>query len=256
MKKYLYSLRSDLLFTEPVRNHTFVLRATPMVDPSQEPMRTNISSVPQCDMASYRDAFGNTVHQGYLAELHDSFVFCSTGEVVVDKSKRDATPPAPYYYQPTKLTEVCGGLKEFVDGIEVYEHPQRTSEELIEKLSDSYRYEKGQTNTATTASQAWEIGAGVCQDYTHIAIAALRHKGIACRYVAGLLKGEGASHAWIEVYDGRSWVGLDPTHKRVCDESYMKISHGPDFSECALERGIFLGDGQQEMFSKCALLEI
>ncbi|MCD8338797.1 MAG: transglutaminase family protein, partial [Burkholderiales bacterium] len=252
----LYSLRSELAFTEPVNNHTFVLRVTPMVEPSQQTLRITLTSEPECKLASYIDAFGNTVHEGYLEESHSAFIFNSTGEVLVDSTKKDTTPPAPYYYMPTKLTEVCGGLQEFVDGVEVFDRPQKTTEEMIGKLGDTFHYEKGHTTTATSATQAWEIGAGVCQDFTHIAIATLRHKGIPCRYVAGLLVGEGASHAWVEVFDGKEWVAFDPTHRRVCDETYMKISHGPDFSECALERGVFMGNGKQEMTSKCALLEI
>lgn len=43
MKKFLYSLRADLLFSEPVSNHTFVLRSVPLSEPGQEPMRISLT---------------------------------------------------------------------------------------------------------------------------------------------------------------------------------------------------------------------
>lgn len=82
--------------------------------------------------------------------------------------------------------------------------------------------------------------AGVCQDFAHILLAFLRAQNVICRYVAGLTTGEGASHAWVEVFDGETWIGVDPTHQRFCDDNYVKISQGPDFSFCALERGVFM----------------
>ncbi len=256
MKKYLYSLRSDLLFSSPVKSHSFVLRTMPMVEAGQEPMRTSVTCNPACELAPYRDAFGNTVHQGYIEDPHESFVFCSTGEVLIDKTKVLIDEPAPYYYLPSGLTKLSGGLEEFANEVKSFDSPRKTAEELLTQIAANLRYEKGQTTTATTASEAWTLGCGVCQDFTHIMIAVLRSKGIACRYVAGLVVGQGASHAWLEFFDGKCWVGIDPTHSCLCDEKYMKISHGPDFSECSLERGVFLGDGKQTMNSMCALIEI
>lgn len=46
MKKFLYSLRADLLFSEPVSNHTFVLRSVPLSEPGQEPMRISLTCQP------------------------------------------------------------------------------------------------------------------------------------------------------------------------------------------------------------------
>ncbi len=256
MRKFLYSLRTDLIFSEPVKNHVFVLRGVPLVEPGQEPMRTSMTCVPNCQLAAYKDAFGNTVHQGYLEEPHNSFSFCSTGEVLIDRTKRDSTPPAPYYFLPSTMTKLSGGLKEFSDGANVSGTPSAVAETLLSMLIADFRYTKGVTTTGTTASEAWEIGGGVCQDFTHIMIALLRERGIAARYVAGLLHGEGASHAWLEYHDGNAWVGLDPTHSCEVNDTYMKISHGPDFVSCPLERGVFLGNGEQVMSSKCALIEI
>ena len=124
------------------------------------------------------------------------------------------------------------------------------------KIGTDFRYQKGVTTTVTAAHEAWELGAGVCQDFAHILLAFLRAQNVICRYVAGLTTGEGASHAWVEVFDGETWIGVDPTHQRFCDDNYVKISQGPDFSFCALERGVFMGAADQSMSAKCKLVEI
>ena len=53
-------------------------------------------------------------------------------------------------------------------------------------------------------------------------------------------------NAWTEVWDGQFWHGLDPTHNRLADERYIKLSHGRDFMDAAVDRGCFLGKAGQE----------
>lgn len=57
--------------------------------------------------------------------------------------------------------------------------------------------------------------------------------------------GEGASHAWIEIYADGRWTALDPTHDRLVTDDYIKISHGRDYEDCAVERGVFKGNALQ-----------
>lgn len=92
------------------------------------------------------------------------------------------------------------------------------------------------------------MGCGVCQDYAHILTALCRAAGIAARYAAGMMTGEGASHAWTEVWDGQFWHGLDPTHNCLVDERYIKLSHGRDFMDAAVDRGCFLGTASSRQF--------
>ena len=39
----------------------------------------------------------------------------------------------------------------------------------------------------STAREVWELGRGVCQDYSHVALGALRSIGLPARYVSGYL---------------------------------------------------------------------
>lgn len=256
MKKFLYSIKTDLIFSEPVKDHTFVLRATPLVEPGQESLRSSLACQPDCRLAQGSDAYGNTVFQGYIQAPHTSFSFSSTGEVSIDSQRHSKTEPAPYYAKPTELTKLKGTLLEYFEQNRVSGCPDKIADHWLELISKDFRYKKGVTNVATTASEAWALEEGVCQDYSQILLALLRGDGILCRYVAGLLTGEGATHSWVEFYNGNSWVGIDPTHHRHCNEEYMKISQGLDFSECALERGVFRGNATQTMYTKANLIEI
>jgi transglutaminase-like putative cysteine protease len=108
------------------------------------------------------------------------------------------------------------------------------------------RYTKGVTTVATTAAEAYALGAGVCQDFAHVMIAVLRAHGIPARYVSGHLLGEGATHAWVEALlpdPGRSPAfvahAFDPTHGRLAGLSYLTVATGRDYGDVAPTSGWF-----------------
>ena len=68
---------------------------------------------------------------------------------------------------------------------------------------------------------------------------------IPARYVNGFIEGEGATHAWVEVYDDGAWWGIDPTHNRPIEWGYIKLSHGRDAEDCPVNRGVFTGAASQ-----------
>lgn len=70
-------------------------------------------------------------------------------------------------------------------------------------------------------------------------LAVCRHLHIPARYVAGMLLGEGATHAWAEVFFNGSWHAYDPTNNRIADETYIILSKGRDYSDCIIDKGIF-----------------
>jgi len=116
----------------------------------------------------------------------------------------------------------------------------------MELLNRHFIYKSGSTSITTTAETALRQGCGVCQDYAHILIALCRQQGIPARYVAGFMIGEGVTHAWIEIYAAGKWLAIDPTHNRIVDELYIKLSSGRDFGDCIIDRGIFRGIAKQQ----------
>lgn len=116
---------------------------------------------------------------------------------------------------------------------------------LMNDLYSRFVYEPGITTTRTTASAALAGGRGVCQDYAHILISLMRLQGVPARYTAGMMIGEGASHAWVEVWHDGAWIGMDPTNNQMVDDTYIKLTHGRDFEDGTLDRGCFLGFASQ-----------
>lgn len=118
---------------------------------------------------------------------------------------------------------------------------------VMHRLHADLTYQKAATDVTTTAEQAMERGAGVCQDYAQIFLALLRLSGIPARYVTGMLEGEGQSHAWAEIALGGYWYGLDPTNDCAAADSHVKIGSGRDFLDCRISQGVFRGAAHQEL---------
>ena len=107
--------------------------------------------------------------------------------------------------------------------------------ELNTRLHDAIKYVPKSTRVDSPIDEALESREGVCQDFSHIMIALVRHMGIPCRYVSGYLhhrdqdhvrSAESATHAWVDAFlPHLGWVGFDPTNDLLARE----IS----YSDCA-----------------------
>jgi transglutaminase-like putative cysteine protease len=100
----------------------------------------------------------------------------------------------------------------------------------------------------------FEGKAGVCQDFAHVMVAALRAHGLAAGYVSGYirtvhskeetaLRGSDASHAWVALWCGAEagWVHLDPTNDLIASQDHVVVAWGRDFSDVSPLRGVILG---------------
>ncbi len=117
-------------------------------------------------------------------------------------------------------------------------------------------YTPGVTNIYTDAINAFALKKGVCQDYTHIMLSMLKYRGIPSRYVAGMMVGEGATHAWVEVFYKGFWVGVDPTNDRIVNEDYFKLAHGRDYNDCIIDKGVFTGNCNQKQKVRVRVKEL
>lgn len=128
--------------------------------------------------------------------------------------------------------------------------------ELNSRIHRDFTYDAQATTVTTSVEEAFELRRGVCQDFTHLAIAGLRGLGLAARYVSGYLRtrpadgrrplvGADASHAWLSVYLGPAgWVDLDPTNDLIPDVEHITVAWGRDYGDVPPLRGVFVGGGR------------
>jgi transglutaminase-like putative cysteine protease len=73
--------------------------------------------------------------------------------------------------------------------------------------------------------------------------------GIPARYVSGYicpknheLRGEGATHAWVEAYiPFHGWIGLDPTNNCIAGDRHVRLAVGRHFTDCTPVKGTYKG---------------
>jgi transglutaminase-like putative cysteine protease len=131
--------------------------------------------------------------------------------------------------------------------------------DLVQRIRKDFKYEQKSTTILTPLTEVFRLRRGVCQDFAHLAIAALRSIGIPARYVSGYietyppagkpkLRGSDASHAWISVYAGNGcWYDYDPTNGKAITEEFIVTAHGRDFGDVSPLKGILFGDGKHSL---------
>ncbi len=245
-----FTFETALHFSEPVSEHSFVLRCLPASTPCQTILDCQVIIAPRTPVAHQMDGFGNRLQVGRIEAPHTEFSFVSSGMAVVDDGPSDNTAAEeahPMYANPSAFAAADDAMAAFArETAGDIADPWQAATALSEAVHERIAYEKDVTDVSTTAAQAFSLGCGVCQDFAHILVALLRSREIPARYVNGLIIGEGATHAWVEVHDGTHWRGIDPTHGRAVNDTYIKLSHGRDFSDCPIETGVFRGGAQQD----------
>lgn len=236
MKKLNFEYYMKLNFSEPVFEQRYQLRCLPQTNINQKVEEVHYEVEPMDSCFEVKDGFGNTVIVGNAMEEHKSFSFCVKGKVISDFSNKDTEKAHPLYGFETQLTKYNPEMEELLP-------PEGDIADKMKNLMTSiYKllsYKPDSTDNNTTATEAFRQKKGVCQDYTHIMLAVCRHLHLPSRYVAGMLLGEGATHAWTEVYFDGFWHGYDPTNNRMVDESYIVLAKGRDYSDCIIDKGVF-----------------
>jgi transglutaminase-like putative cysteine protease len=126
-------------------------------------------------------------------------------------------------------------------------------------IAEQVEYVTGATGVDTTAEEAVVSGRGVCQDHTHIFIAAARQLEIPARYVSGYLLmddrvEQSATHAWAEAYiETLGWVGFDISNGISPDPRYVRLATGRDYRDAAPVTGMSLGAGSEELIVTLAV---
>lgn len=131
-------------------------------------------------------------------------------------------------------------------------------EDLSRRIHRDFEFRPGTTAVGTPVSQVLTSRLGVCQDFAHLTVAALRSMGLAARYVSGYLEtqpppgqvklqGADVSHAWASVHVPHTgWVDIDPTNDQFVGDRYITTAWGRDYGDVAPLKGIIFTDGDTD----------
>lgn len=124
---------------------------------------------------------------------------------------------------------------------------------LMLLIFKTFTFDAKATEVATPVHEVLTRKRGVCQDFAHLMIAALRSIGLAARYMSGYLLtdpppgkprliGADASHAWVAVWcPENGWIEYDPTNGIQPDLRHVTLGWGRDFQDVSPLRGVILG---------------
>ncbi len=166
---------------------------------------------------------------------------------------QDCLLPSPYIPASDTLDEF---IKELPLGDQtVVEYGQQ----MMTHIFKTFEYSSGFSNLVTPLSEIHAARKGVCQDFAHLAIGALRRQGIPARYVSGYLEtlpppgkmklqGADASHAWYAIFDAEhGWVDFDPTNNKRPDAQYTTTAWGRDYGDVTPVKGMVYGGGKHSL---------
>jgi transglutaminase-like putative cysteine protease len=141
--------------------------------------------------------------------------------------------------------------------------------DLMQRVHSDFAYDSGSTQVDTPLREVWQRKRGVCQDFAHLMIAALRMLGLPARYVSGYLLtqppdggaplvGADASHAWVQLWCPDTpgvpsagaqapWLDLDPTNNLVPSLAHVRLAVGRDFGDVTPLRGVIRGSGEHRL---------
>jgi transglutaminase-like putative cysteine protease len=126
--------------------------------------------------------------------------------------------------------------------------------DMAQTIKAQFAYDPAATESDTLAIDAFRARHGVCQDFAHIMIVALRSHGLPAAYVSGYLRtvppkgkprlvGADATHAWVNVWCGPvlGWIGFDPTNACITGNDHILTAMGRDYGDVTPVDGVFLG---------------
>lgn len=245
--------RTRYVYDTETRYSVQALRVTPQSFPGQRVLEWSIDA-PGIDKAlTFRDCYGNAVHQITVTKPHKEVLVDVRGLVeTVDRAGivngLVEVAPLAVYTRVTPQTAASDAIVKLAGSGTDKDHLGRLHG-LMHATRDAIEYVPGVTDAHTSAADALADGKGVCQDHAHVMIAAVRSLGLPARYVTGYLVGEAeAGHAWLEAHvDGLGWVGFDPANRVCPTDAYVRVACGLDAATASPVRGARRGGGKEEL---------
>lgn len=276
--RFKVSHKTTYTYSDPVIHSQHLLHLRPRELQHQRVFDFRLDVAPDPEMMTSRvDAFGNESTIIALEEPHEAFIVAAESIVETQKADRDieASQVSWQNLQPTYETlkaddalhvrqytcsssmtmptaEIAAfGRDHFRQGRPVLE----ASYAMVREIFETFSYDPTATDVSTPVADVLANRHGVCQDFSHLALAAMRSLRVPAKYVSGYLlthpppgqeklEGADASHAWISVWAPETgWVDFDPTNGLVVGEEHISVAYGRDFQDVSPVTGVLLGGG-------------
>jgi transglutaminase-like putative cysteine protease len=134
--------------------------------------------------------------------------------------------------------------------------PRGTISAMTQAIRDGFEYKLREEEGVQSPQQTLALKSGSCRDFATLMIDALRHLGIAARFVSGYLYvpaadgaagaanvGGGATHAWVQCYlPDCGWFAADPTNNLIGGHDLIRVAVGRDAAEVVPLAGAWFGE--------------
>jgi transglutaminase-like putative cysteine protease len=269
-----YAIRhiTRFTYTSPVSESVMELRMRPATDGPQRCLQFEVEVSPRARVFAYRDFLGNWVHHFDIPRRHAHLQITARAQVQLDElpTPPERLPESAWtivdgweatgahwdFRQPSHFAAWSPALLAFVESLGPVAarqaDPLATAWALMNAVNGGFEYAPNSTRVDSPIDDALAARRGVCQDFTHVMLAALRRLGLPCRYVSGYIAprvlADGpadsaiATHAWLEVLlPELGWVGFDPTHNMTAGGRHVRVAIGRDYADVPPTRGTFKG---------------
>ena len=272
MPRFIIHHVTKYTYPEPVRDSANQVMLFPIKDEYQFVQSQQLSISGEPTVERYLDYYGNETGSFTNIAPHrelriDSTISVITQSRVFPTDDRDIASQWEYLDKIKQVVPFIDFLKQesFSSLSEVKKIAENgfyrsvsvfvAAQQLNQYVYENFQYIKGITNVETTPDEIWQLKAGVCQDFAQILLVMLRLLSIPARYVSGYvcphdqqLRGEGATHAWVEAYiPFYGWLGLDPTNNCLVNDLHVRLAIGRNFRDCSPVKGTYKGTALQTL---------
>lgn len=265
MRRYRIVHTTSLAYDNTVMASHNEVRMSPLTEVGQTTLDNRIRVRPMTWSHVYRDYWGTMVTAIECVHPHNSLHIESVSTVETQQLINSGDSAGwtglndpllvdrnfEWLYQ-TERTMPGTGVEAMAESVRSLASPRAAAYRVCELVHEHMTYESGVTEVHSTGEQAWSDRRGVCQDFAHISVGAIRSLGIPARYVSGYLTpsrnmeiGEsqvGESHAWVEFWDG-AWLPADPTNLREVGQDHIIVARGRDYEDVPPFKGVYSGPG-------------
>ncbi len=257
-------------YNRAVKESVNEIRIYPVASHTQEILNHEVSITNSPEPFFFLDYWGNRCADFSLPESHTELSIDS--RLIVRTTGSDSIEPiesnrqdldeqlaADFYLLDLSKPEDIKSKQAIQEMIDVLDTANKTIMQIVQACSaiiyKEFSYIKGITNIETTVDEILEHRSGVCQDFAHVLLQLLRSEAIPARYVSGYvcpnkngMRGEGATHAWVEAYIPKyGWAGIDPTNNVWATTHHVKLAVGRNFNDCSPMKGTFKGLARQTL---------